>query len=382
MMSSLPRPDQDALDLSARLTDRIRAEIERSGGWIGFEQFMHRVLYEPGLGYYSAGSAKFGAAGDFVTAPEMGGIFGEMVARHVMVLLAALEGGSIVEFGAGTGKLAQDLLSVLGREGLAPCYRIVEPSAELAARQRALLAPFAEQVEWLERWPVEPFCGVVLANEVLDALPVSRFVKRDSGVHALGVVWREHGFAWAEVPADPALAAAVTALETRLGGPLADGFRSEICRALPGWVEAVATPLRAGFLLLCDYGLVQREYYHATRGAGTLSCHYRHHIHDDPFFLPGLQDLSAWVDFSACADAAQAAGLEVAGFTTQGQFLVAGGAHELVAAAEGPAAFTRARELSRLVLPGEMGERFKVLQLARNVREWPKLPGRDLVDRL
>jgi SAM-dependent MidA family methyltransferase len=381
MMASLPRPDRHALAVSASLTTLIRTELERAGGWLDFAEFMRRALYEPGLGYYSAGSRKFGSGGDFVTAPELGSLLGESLARHLAALLGCLDEPVIVEFGAGTGKLARDVLLALRRECLRPRYRIVEPSGDLGGRQRELLASFGDQVSWLERWPGEPFDGVVLANEMLDALPVSRFVKRGSAIRALGVTWRRERFAWAEAEADPRLVEAVLDLERALGRTLEDGFQSEICFALPTWFEALE-PLRRGFVLALDYGLARREYYHPTRAAGTLICHYRHRAHGDPFLFPGLQDLSAWVDFSACRDAAEAAGLTLGGFTTQGQFLLESGVHELLEGERGRNALRRTQELATLVLPGQMGERFKVMQLARGVDEAPALPGRDFSDRL
>jgi len=381
-VASIPLPDPHALAVSAALAARIREAIERAGGWLDFAEYMQRVLYEPGLGYYSAGSRKFGAGGDFVTAPELGSVLGEALAGHVARMLARLAEPVIVEFGAGTGRLARDILLALGREGLRAHYRIVEPSADLAERQRELLAPFAEQVGWLDRWPGEPCEGVVLANEVLDAIPVRRFVKRDGAPRALGVSWEHEGLRWAEAEADASLAAAVAELERDLGRPLEDGFRSEICFALPAWFAGIAASLRRGFVLALDYGLVRREYYHATRSSGTLVCHYRHRAHGDPFLYPGLQDVSAWVDFSACAKAASAAGMTVSGFTTQGQFLLESGAHELVDGSRDPAALRRVQELAMLVLPGEMGERFKVLQLAQGDIAAPRLPGRDFRDRI
>jgi SAM-dependent MidA family methyltransferase len=382
MSLSVPEPDAAARDLSARLTARLRAEIDAGGGWIGFDRFMQRALYEPGLGYYSAGSVKLGPEGDFVTAPELSPLLGQILAARMADWLESLVRPVVLELGAGSGALAQSILEAWRETGeAAPAYRIIETSADLKQRQRQRLAAMAAQVEWLDAPPAAPFEGIVLANEVLDALPVARFVKRASRVRPLGVGWRQGRFVWLEGPRDEALSSAVEALERDLGLTLPDGFRSELCLMLPSWLKSVTESLVRGAVLLIDYGLVRREYYHPSRYRGTLTCHYRHRAHADPFLWPGLQDISAWVDFSACADAAQAAGLEVAGFTTQGQFLLHCDAqHRLERLGERDYR-EYSRALKTLVLPGEMGERFKLLLLCRGLDLEP-LPGRDFRDRL
>jgi SAM-dependent MidA family methyltransferase len=375
----LPQPSAAALAVSAALAARIRSEIEHAGGWIDFARYMELALYEPGLGYYSAGSAKLGPGGDFVTAPELGSLLGKAVARTLRAELAALDEPTILELGAGSGALAAQVLDALGDARAR--YLILEPSADLRERQRRALARFGTRVAWLERLPAEPFAGAVIANEVLDALPVSCFVKRGGRVVPRGVVSTGARFAWSEGPERAELDAAVAALERSLGGPLADGYASELAPLLPPWLASIGAALVRGSILLVDYGLVRREYYHPQRSSGTLICHYRHRAHDDPFFCPGLQDISAWVDFSACADAARAAGLAVAGFTTQAQFLIATLAAEPPRVGTDAAALRELAALKTLVLPGEMGERFKVLQLRKGAAGEP-LPGRDLRDRL
>jgi SAM-dependent MidA family methyltransferase len=380
--ADLPSPGPDALRVSNVLAAEIRAEIERSGGWIDFERYMQLALYAPALGYYSGGSTKLGASGDFVTAPEISGALGRALARTLELELDALAAPAILELGAGSGALAGQILDALAARGdTRAVYRILEPSAELRERQRRSLQRFGERVAWLERLPSAPFEGAIVANEVADALPVVCFVKRAGRARPLGVELRNGAFAWAEGGDDPDLAAAVESIEGELDAPLTEGYRSEICRLLPPWIGSLAASLGRGAVLLIDYGLTRREYYHPQRHTGTLICHYRHRAHDDPFVLPGLQDISAWVDFSACAAAASAAGLTVAGFTTQAQFLLAQLVAEPPPAAVDAAALRELAALKTLLLPGEMGERFKVLLLRKDGASGP-LPGRDMRGRL
>ncbi len=372
----LPVPTDDALRTSQALAARVRADIEAAGGWLSFERYMRRVLYEPGLGYYSAGSVKFGLAGDFVTAPELSPLFGRLLAAQIAPLLRQLSSPTILELGAGTGVLAAQLLDSLRQQGLPQArYLILEPSADLRERQMAALAGFAGQVQWLDTLPAEPLQAVVVANEVADALPVACFTRYEDRIVARGVGLDHDAFRWLERPADAALEAAVEVLEQSLGERLADGYESEFCLMLPHWLRSIAATIERGALLLVDYGLVRREYYHPARRRGTLICHYRHRAHDNPFLWPGLQDLTAWVDFSACADAALQAGLEVAGFTTQGQFLVERAAADPEALNGATPAQLAA--FKTLILPGEMGERFKLMLLNRGLQRC-RLAGRDM----
>jgi SAM-dependent MidA family methyltransferase len=376
--AELPAPSGEALRQSAALVERIRSEIERAGGWLDFARYMELALYAPGLGYYSGGSTKLGAAGDFVTAPELGRSFGRALAMTLDAELAALGGGDVLEIGAGSGALAAELLDSFARLGRDVRYSILETSADLRERQQRALGRFGARVQWLDALPEAPWTGVVVANEVLDALPVSRFAIRGGEPRALGVADDGGRLVWREAAASPALERAVRALEDKLGHALPEGFRSEICLVLPAWLDART---ERGAVLLVDYGLVRGEYYHEQRADGTLVCHYRHRAHDDPFLYPGLQDITAWVDFSACADAAAAAGFEVAGFTTQGQYLlsvIAALPRELGADLSTP---REQSALKTLILPGEMGERFKVLLLRKGSRG-PALPGRDFRHRL
>lgn len=359
---------------SERLVARVREEIDAQSGWISFARFMEMALYEPGLGYYSAGAAKFGTAGDFVTAPEISPLFGRCLAHQCAQVLRVLGGGSLLELGAGSGALAVDMLNQLeALDCLPERYLILEVSADLRERQLAALAARAarhlNRVEWLDE-PPDAFTGAMVANEVLDAMPVERFRVRGGEVNALGVTWQLNRLDWSETRATGALLREVRALEGELQGPLAEGFTSEISLRVGPWMRTLARSLRAGVMLFIDYGLPRRQYYRPERAAGTLLCHFRHRYHDDPFFAVGLQDIGAWVDFTAVAGAGVDAGLEVAGFTTQAHFLMGLGIDRLLAETAERALVDRlsvARGAMLLTLPGEMGEKFKVLGLARGL---------------
>lgn len=369
----LPVPDEAALAHSRRLSQMIAARIEAAGGWIDFADYMDLALYAPGLGYYSAGAAKFGPAGDFVTAPEISPLFGRCLARACVPWLRAHPQAVMIELGAGSGALAAELLTALERQGALPArYLVLEVSADLRERQHAafarLPASLRQRVHWLDALPAEPLAAIVLANEVADALPVSRFVRHADGVLAEGVAFSCGRPGWSERTGAAAIGDAVAALEAELGTALPEGYHSEVSLRLPAWVASVAAVIGSGALLICDYGMSRREYYHAERTDGTLTCHYRHRAHGDPFLYPGLQDITAWVDFTALATAATAAGLTVAGYSTQAHFLLDTGIGEeltAMAAQPGRAQAELARQVRTLMLPGEMGERFKVMALGR-----------------
>jgi len=354
-----------------RLAALLHAEIAQAGGWISFARYMQLALYAPGLGYYSAGARKLGAAGDFVTAPEVAPVFSRCLAAQCAEVLDTLGGGDVLELGAGSGTMAATLLAELERRDRLPGrYLILDVSADLRERQRATLGEsvphLLERVAWLDRLP-ERLAGVVLANEVLDAMPVERFVLRGGVVHALGVSARSGRFEWSEAQAPDALREAVRALQREAGADWADGYVSEINLGLTGWFAALAGSLERGVALFVDYGLPRREYYAAERRDGTLLCHFRHRFHADPFVNPGLQDITAWVDFTAVAEAATAAGLVVAGYTTQAHFLIGCGIGEFLADVAGLDVVERvnlSRQAMVLTLPGEMGERFKAVALA------------------
>ena len=373
--ASWPLPPDDALEASAALTVLVRDEIDRAGGVIDFARYMELVLYAPGLGYYSGGARKFGPSGDFITAPEVSPLFGRCVARQVAEVLALIGGSEVLELGAGTGALAAAAIEELGRLGVRAGWHVLEPSPELRSRQEARLGA---AVRWLEAPPSE-FRGVILANEVADALPVERFRIRRGRVVRIGVGWDGDGFAWREAGAADRLEAAVQALQAQLGYRLPEDYESEVCLLLGPWVEALAASLATGLLLIVDYGMPASEYYAVTRNRGTLLCHYRHRAHPDPFLFPGLQDISAWVDFTAVARAGTGAGLVLEGFTPQSAFLAANGLDQLLAgAADDRERIRLAQQAKQLVLPGEMGERFRVMGLSRGVS--PALSGFSLVD--
>jgi SAM-dependent MidA family methyltransferase len=374
MQNQLPPPGADALEHSARLSTRIAAEIRASGGWLGFDRFMELALFTPGLGYYSGGSRKFGPEGDFITAPEISPLFGRALAAQVEQVLAASQ-RQIIEVGAGTGVLACDLLEALAtRDCLPERYAILELSGELRARQaeaiQARVPQFADRVVWLDALP-EAFSGCILANEVLDVMPVQLAVWRDGQIFERGVALDEAGaFGWQDRPAEGRLLAAAQALPVDM--PEAGEYLSEICLAAQAWVAEWAARIEQGALILIDYGYPQAEYYLPSRSTGTLQCYYRHRAHPEVLLWPGLNDITSFVDFTAIAEAGYAAGLSVAGYTTQASFLQNCGLLELLAAV-GPsdeAPYLRAaRAALRLVAPHEMGELFKVLMLTRGVNE-------------
>jgi len=383
MMNELPAPSAHELEFSAKLARVIREEIAAAAGAIPFSRFMELCLYAPGMGYYSAGRRKFGAGGDFVTAPEISPLFGRALATAVAPLLTSMEGSEILEFGAGSGRLAIDLLGELERLRCLPArYLILERSADLKLRQQQAigeqLPQLLERVAWMDSLPASGFRGVMLSNEVLDAMSVERF-RWDGERAALFHVGSEaDAFVWqladnSETP--DRLAGCLDGLD------LAAGYESEINTSLQPWMRSVSESLQQGMLLLIDYGYPQHEYFHAQRSSGTLMCHYRHHAHTDPLLWPGLQDITAHVDFTAVAEAAVAAGLAVAGYTTQAWFLLDCGLEELLQQA-GPADSTAylkaAQQAKTLLLPGEMGERFKCIALTRDV-DIP-LPGFRLQD--
>ena len=374
----LPTPGDDELALSAQLSALIRADIAAQGP-IPFSRFMERCLYAPGMGYYSAGRTKFGAAGDFVTAPELGSLFAQCIADALMPCLR--EFGSDADFcelGGGSGAFAEAAMRTLAdADALPRRYRILEPSADLRQRQHerlrsGLAAELFERIEWIDQPPEHAWCGVLFANEVIDALPVSRFAIRD------GEVFEEHvtvdaagGFVRCDRPADVLVAGAVRHVERDLGLDLAEGYRSEILAQLPYWMQAVLGSLDAGVAMFVDYGYPRDEYYRAERDDGTLVCHYRHRAHADALILPGLQDITAFVDFTALAEAGNHAGFAVAGYAPQAQFLIANGLaqyfEQASAAADDIRRYRLAQEVKQLTLPGEMGEKFQAIVLARNI---------------
>ena len=379
-MSTPPPPGPEARAHSERLHAHIADEVRTAGGAIPFSRFMELALYAPGLGYYSAGATKFGAAGDFVTAPELGPLFAACVADALAPVLQQLgPAAGFLEIGGGSGAFAEVALKkLMAADALPARYAILEPSADLRERQRErlrerLVPPLFDLVDWPDGPFDQPWEGVLFANEVLDALPTPRFAVRD------GTVLEEHvaldgagGFVVTERPADALLTAAVRHVERQLEAPFADGYRSELLPQLPYWVQAVAGPLRRGAMLFVDYGYPRREYYHHGRDDGTLRAFRQHHVTGDVLAWPGLQDITASVDFTALAEAGTGAGFDLAGYCSQASFLIGNGLEANLAGAEARARDEAARyalrqQAKRLTLPGEMGERFQAMGFERDV---------------
>jgi SAM-dependent MidA family methyltransferase len=402
-MSSLPIPSAEAAQHSARLGEFIRQNIAAQGGWISFARYMELVLYAPGLGYYTAGAHKFGEAGDFVTAPELSPLFGRTLARQASEIMAS-SAPHILELGAGSGKLAVDMLDELEQMGSLPdSYAILEVSADLRARQQIFLQEklphLFKLVRWLDRLP-ESFSGLIIGNEVLDALPVhivrwcdnasnghgkydeTRYARfphpnpppegeganeplREIHVDERGVAIGDNGFIWQERVIDD-----VALLDAARQINVSENYISEICLAARGLVNSLAVSLRQGALLFIDYGFGAREFYHPQRSSGTLMCHYRHHAHDDPFYLPGLQDITAHVNFTDIAECGIDAGLELIGYTSQAFFLINCGITELLqdTSPENLRDYLPlSAQVQKLTSPAEMGELFKVIALGKGM---------------
>jgi SAM-dependent MidA family methyltransferase len=378
--SPFPTPSADEIAHSAELVALIQGEIRQQGS-IPFWRFMELALYAPGLGYYSAGKTKFGVAGDFVTAPELGALFARCVARATAPVLRAGADAEFIEVGGGSGAFAVAALAEWERLGSLPRrYRILDRSAELRERQRAILAArlphLLERVDWPDTPPEAPWRGVLFANEVIDALPVHRFVMRDGEPRELHVALdAQDRLIEVEREADAMLTAAVAALKPDLLEPLPDGYRSELLPQLPWWIDAVSGQLEAGLAVFVDYGYPRREYYLPQRDDGTLICHYHHRAHGEALRWPGLQDITSFVDFTALALAGTHARLPLAGFNAQASFLIAAGILDMVEEATGLSEIERyrlAQEVKRLTLPGEMGERFKIMCFARGISQVPE----------
>jgi SAM-dependent MidA family methyltransferase len=379
-VASLPLPPADALDASAALTTCIGDAIEAAGGWIGFDRYMALALYAPRLGYYSGGAAKFGRdardGSDFITAPELTPFFARTLARQFAPLIA-LDLPRVLEFGAGTGRLAADLLLALETEGALPeTYQIVELSGELRVRQQETLAAraphLASRVQWLDELPAQ-FEGVIVGNEVLDAMPVRLFARLDGRWHERGVALADGKFTFEDRPlADDAVPDALRAL------PGDHDMVTETHAEAEGFTRAVGAMLTRGAAFFIDYGFPAAEYYHPQRAEGTLMCHYRHHAHPDPFLYPGLQDITAHVNFTGIAEAAVDAGLSVAGFASQARFLMNAGITELLMEldpTDARAFLPHANAVQKLLSEAEMGELFKVIVLTRGLDDALPLAG-------
>jgi len=377
--STLPLPDADAQAQSDACAAMLRDAIDAAGGWISFARFMELALYAPGLGYYAAGARKFGADGDFVTAPEISALFGECLAVTAADVLRQT-GGDILELGPGSGKLAHDILVTLDEMNSLPAhYLLLEVSADLRQRQQQRLATLppalAERASWLDELPRE-FVGIIIANEVLDVVPVHLLVWRSDRCLERGVALEGGQFAWRDVPlvSSELVAAAAEIRRNYLGDAPPDGYLSEFSPAAAGLVSSLGQSLKRGAMLMIDYGFRGAEFYHRDRSTGTLMCHYRHYAHPDPLRFPGLQDITAHVDFTQVADAGMAAGLTLAGYTTQAQFLLASGLTERLSRVDSSNTIQYlplTNQVQRLVSPAEMGEFFKVIGFERGGIDLP-----------
>lgn len=380
-MAGLEPPNADASAHSQRLCGLIRDEISGSGGKINFQRFMELALYAQGLGYYSAGAYKIGEQGDFVTAPEISPLFSRCLARQCHQILDLLGNADILEIGAGSGTMACDILMELEQLGVLPDrYFILETSADLRERQRVLfrqrIPHLIKHVHWLDRLPGNDFAGVVLANEVLDAMPAHRIRISMDSEQEYFVRMNNEDFEWSlENPDNQEIQQRITTIRKILGNNISDkGYSTEINLAAEAWIRSVADILDQGLVLIIDYGFPRHEFYHPDRSDGTLMCHYRHHAHADPLIFPGLQDVTSHIDFTAIAEAGHEAGLTVAGYTNQGHFLLACGITDLVNMTDAngdlqqsKAGIKQAQEIKKLTLPHEMGELFKVLALTRGL---------------
>ena len=379
----LPPPDADAIAHSARLVTAIVARIEASGGVIGFEEYMRMALYEPGLGYYSGNAIKFGAWGDFVTAPEISLLFGASLARQVAALIDQGCGSRILEFGAGSGSLCGHILTALPE---LERYLILDLSGELKQRQQSYLRNCLDpeqfaKIEWLSELP-EGFDGIVLANEVLDAMPVHMLLKQDGWLE-LGVGYDGRRFGWQTFAPGARVLQAIQGIESRLG-EFPQDYRCEVNLNFGPWFHALAQSCARAAVIVIDYGYEQDEYYHPERRRGTLDCYYQHRSHSDPLVYPGLQDITASIDFDACADAAVASGFGILGLVSQRQFLLGNGLLELAQQQSEDSNIEKQLALSQqvktLTMPDEMGSRFKVLALQKNLKlEMPAMQRRGAI---
>ena len=365
-MASLPPPSIEAQAHGERLTQCVKRAIQQHG-WISFAEFMHCALYEPGLGYYVSGSRKLGAEGDFVTAPEISSSFSECLALQCQQVFEGLDAPSILEFGAGSGIMAADILLTLEKNRQLPKhYYILEVSPDFQERQLQTLQKkcphLLSLVSWLNELP-KNFEGIALANEVLDAMPVHCFEIQKGEIFEKGVTISNDHFTW-KTNIDGGLVGAVPC-----ACPLNDGYSSEICFAIKPWLEALYASMKRGVVLLIDYGFPEHEYYHPDRDQGTLMCHYRHHAHTDPFIYLGLQDITAHVDFTAVARAADYCGFSVSGYTNQANFLMAQGilSNTHIDLLNTRQQYAHSQAIKKLLLPSEMGELFKVIALSKKI---------------
>ena len=371
--SLLPSPDSKAQSHSEKLSAYIKKMIDRHGGSIGFDEYMDLVLYQQDLGYYSSGNQKFGPRGDFVTAPEISPLFSKCLASQCAQILGDFEDPCILEIGAGTGTMAKDLLLVLEKSNSLPeKYFIFEISSDLKLKQQKLLKQYIpryiDRIIWIDSLPERKFNGLVLANEVLDALPVKRFKKESDLFKEVKVSFTGNDFYWVDAPASHELTNALEKIEDELLKPFPENYCSEININLKIWLDSIQSVMGKGVILFIDYGYSMSDYYHPERSDGNLLCYYRHHVHDDPFFYPGLQDITTSVDFTSVAKNAEEIGLNISGYTNQSYFLISCGLDDLVpdmSLLNTKSQTQISKELRTLLMPDEMGERFKFMALTK-----------------
>lgn len=370
----LPEPDSELIAQSRQLQQLIAREIQQHDGWIGFDHFMDLALYAPDLGYYRSALEKFGEQGDFVTAPLLGDLFGRCIARQCAQVIVSMENASLYEFGAGDGSLAVAVITELDKLGALPdCYYIMETSAELKQRQRSSLEDLnpelKSRVKWMDQLP-DAINGVVVGNELLDAMPCKRFeVDAHGKIHELGVCNFDARFGWGM---SSHLMSNIDWLRKK---NLGSGYQSELPMQAAAWVSTVGEKIDQGIMLLIDYGFPRQEFYHPDRNQGTLMCHYRHYAHTDPFFWPGLQDITTHIDFTAIAEAGAVSGLRMLGFCDQANFLLSCGLTDILADSQtGSDPVTKEIlklnvEVKKLTMPHEMGELFKVIAMGKEFQE-------------
>ncbi len=383
--SSLPKPSAESLHYSQQLSDLVQQKMADAGGWLSFADFMRMALYTPALGYYSGGLTKFGGnengGGDFVTAPQISALFAQSLARQVGQVISAISGdgvpANVLELGAGTGKLAADLLLALEESGQLPSqYCILEVSGHLRqvqcdTLQEELPPALFERIVWLDMLPND-FVGMILGNEVLDAIPVHLLVKKEDGFYERGIVY-DGVFQWQ----DRAL------VDERLTGPFAvdqlpNDYVTEVCPVANGLIQSLGAALKAGVILMIDYGFAASEYYHPQRNEGTLMCHYQHYAHSDPLIYVGLQDITAHVNFTAIAQAGLDGGLDFYGYCSQAQFLLNCGLLDLLAkeSSDDIERYTPiVAAVQKLLSPAEMGDVFKVIAFTKGLDETVALIG-------
>ena len=374
-MNDLPQPDQYALELSQKLSNEIFRIIANAGGQIGFDEYMELALYMPGLGYYSSGTEKIGEAGDFITAPEVSALYSRCIARQVAEVIDQLTDKHILELGPGTGALAIEMMLELEQlDSLPDRYYMLETSADLRDRQQHRISQevprLYERFCWLDTLTDVFLNGVIIGNEVLDALPICRVRYEKGEFMELAVGTDKNRFSWCQRTLAIDKQAVCARWFAEAGTKPIDGYQTEINFILNAWMNTISTALSQGLILLIDYGYPRQEYFHPQRTQGTLLCHYRHHAHPDPFLYPGLQDITASVDFTAVAEAAHDAGLQVQGYTTQAHFLINCGIAGLIKQVQSGSPIEQleiAKQARLLTMPGEMGERFKVIALGKNL---------------